>query len=68
MPACPLAMRFVRAARRNSGGSTVMEAEGDANKDFKAHQGTYTSFTGLMKWGTIVAAIVAVIVIMIIRK
>jgi hypothetical protein len=45
-----------------------MAAEGDANKDFKAHQGTYAAFTGLMKWGAIIAAIVALIVIMIIRK
>ena len=45
-----------------------MAAEGDANKDFKAHQGTYAAFTGLMKWGTIIAAIIAVIVILIIRK
>ena len=45
-----------------------MAAEGDANNDFKAHQGTYTSFIGLMKWGTIVSAIVAVIVILVIRN
>ena len=45
-----------------------MAAEGDANNDFKAHEGTYTAFTGLMKWGTIVSAIVAVIVILIIRN
>jgi hypothetical protein len=45
-----------------------MAAEGDANKDFKAHKGTYAAFTGLMKWGAISAAIVALIVIMIIRK
>jgi len=45
-----------------------MAAEGDANKDFKAHQGTYAAFTGLMKWGTIIAAIVAVIVILVIRN
>jgi hypothetical protein len=45
-----------------------MAAEGDANKDFKAHQGTYAAFTGLMKWGAIFAAIIAFIVILIIRK
>jgi hypothetical protein len=45
-----------------------MAAEGDANKDFKAHQGTYTAFTGLMKWGAIISAIIAFIVILIIRK
>jgi hypothetical protein len=45
-----------------------MAAEGEANKDFKAHQGTYAAFTGLMKWGAVVAGIVAVIVILIIRN
>jgi hypothetical protein len=45
-----------------------MAAEGDATKDFKAHQGTYAAFTGLMKWGAILSVIVALIVIMVIRK
>jgi hypothetical protein len=44
----------------------VMAAEGDASKDFKAHQGTYAGFTALMKWGTILSAITAMIVILII--
>ncbi|MBV9883338.1 MAG: aa3-type cytochrome c oxidase subunit IV [Sphingomonadaceae bacterium] len=45
-----------------------MAAEGDATKDLKAHQGTYAAFTGLMKWGAILCVIVALIVIMVIRK
>jgi hypothetical protein len=45
-----------------------MAAEGEANKDMRAHQGTYAAFTGLMKWGAIVAMIVAMIVILIIRN
>jgi hypothetical protein len=45
-----------------------MAAEGEANKDLRAHQGTYASFTGLMKWGAICAMILAFIVILIIRK
>ena len=45
-----------------------MAAEGEANKDMKAHLGTYAAFTGLMKWGTILAAILAVIVILVIRS
>jgi hypothetical protein len=45
-----------------------MAADGEANKDMKAHQGTYAAFTGLMKWGAIVCVIIALIVIMIIRK
>jgi hypothetical protein len=45
-----------------------MAAEGEANKVLKVHQGTYAAFTGLMKWGAITAIIVALIVILIIRK
>lgn len=44
-----------------------MAAEGDASKDFKAHEGTYAMFTGLMKWGAIAAFIVGAIVIWIIH-
>jgi hypothetical protein len=42
-----------------------MAAEGDA-KDFKAHQGTYAGFIGLMKWGAIVAVLIGLLVIYII--
>ena len=45
-----------------------MAAEGEANKELKTHEGTYASFTGLMKWGAICAVIIAFIVILIIRK
>lgn len=44
-----------------------MAAEGDASKDLKAHQSTYAGFTALMKWGTIISAITALLVIVIIR-
>lgn len=44
-----------------------MAADGEANKDLRAHLGTYAAFTGLMKWGAIVAVIIALIVILVIR-
>jgi hypothetical protein len=44
-----------------------MAAEGEANTDIKAHLGTYAAFTGLMKWGAIVAMIIGLIVILVIR-
>jgi cobalamin biosynthesis protein CbiG len=44
-----------------------MAADGDANKDMRAHLGTYTAFIGLMKWGAIVSMIIALIVILVIR-
>ena len=44
-----------------------MAAEGEANKELKAHLGTYSAFTGLMKWSAIVAVITALIVILLIR-
>lgn len=44
-----------------------MAAEGDATKDFKAHESTYAGFTTLMKWGTILSAIAAILVIIVIQ-
>jgi len=44
-----------------------MAEAGDA-KDMKAHEGTYAGFTALMKWGAVVAMIVAFIVILLIYK
>lgn len=44
-----------------------MAAEGEANKEIKAHLGTYAGFTALMKWGAIGAVITALIVILLIR-
>lgn len=44
-----------------------MAADGDANKDFRAHESTYALFTTMMKWGTICAAIVGAIVVWIIH-
>ena len=43
-----------------------MAAEIDQKKDLKAHEGTYTAFLGMMKWGTIVAAIITFIVVLLI--
>jgi aa3 type cytochrome c oxidase subunit IV len=45
-----------------------MAAEGDANKELKAHLGTYSGFTALMKWAAIVAVVAALIVILLIRS
>jgi hypothetical protein len=45
-----------------------MAAEFDQQKDLKAHEGTYGFFKVMMKWGTIVAMIVAVIVILLISR
>ena len=45
-----------------------MAADGEANKEMKAHQGTYAAFTGLMKWGAIASLVIALIVILVIRK
>jgi hypothetical protein len=44
-----------------------MAAEGDA-KDFKAHEGTYAGFIGLMKWGTVIAALIGLLVIYVIAN
>jgi hypothetical protein len=34
--------------------------------DYKAHEGTYSGFLGLLKWGTIVSAVAALIVVFLI--
>ena len=46
---------------------THMAAEGDVDRMTRSHRNTYHFFTGLMKWGTIISAITAIIVIIIIR-
>lgn len=45
-----------------------MAADVDTAKQTKAHEDTYGFFTGLMKWGTIISAIVAMIVVLIIAN
>jgi hypothetical protein len=45
-----------------------MAADAEAGKEFKAHANTYDFFIGLMKWGTILSALVALIVIFIIAN
>lgn len=43
-----------------------MAAEIDHQKEMKAHEGTYGLFIGMMKWGTIIAALVAALVVWLI--
>lgn len=43
-----------------------MAAEIDHAKEMKAHEGTYGMFKGMMTWGTIIAVIVALIVVLLI--
>jgi len=43
-----------------------MAAEFDQQKELKAHEGTYGLFISLMKWGTIVAALITFIVVLLI--
>ena len=45
-----------------------MAAEFDQQKELKAHEGTYGFFKGLMKWGTIISLIAALIVILLISR
>lgn len=43
-----------------------MAAEIDRTKEMKAHEGTYSAFISMMKVGTIVAAILTFIVVILI--
>lgn len=45
-----------------------MAAHGDSGFEIKAHEGTYSGFTALMKWGTIVSVIVVAIVVLLIAS
>lgn len=46
----------------------MMAATGDADREVARHRDTYSFFTGLMKWGTILSAIAAMLVIFIIAN
>lgn len=37
-----------------------------SGNDMKAHESTYGSFTGLVKWGTIICAVIAAFVVWLI--
>lgn len=44
-----------------------MAADGDA-KDMRAHEKSYARFISMMKWGTVLALITGLLVILIIAK
>jgi hypothetical protein len=44
-----------------------MAADLDLEKETAVHRKGYTSFIGMMKWGTIISVITAAIVVLIIR-
>jgi hypothetical protein len=46
---------------------THMAADLDLEKETAVHRKGYTSFIGMMKWGTIISMILAAIVVLIIR-
>lgn len=43
-------------------------AADDATKEFRAHESSYGRFVSMMKWGTILSAITAFIVVLIIAN
>lgn len=45
-----------------------MAAEREAEKDIRAHRSSYGLFVGMMKWGTAVSVIVALLVVLIIAN
>lgn len=45
-----------------------MAAEGTTEVEVKAHRSSYSLFIALMKWGTIISAIVAFLVVLIIAS
>lgn len=45
-----------------------MAADIDHDKQMKAHAGTYDLFIWMMKWGTLVSAVVALVVVLLISS
>lgn len=45
-----------------------MAANGESGFDLKAHEGTYSGFTALFKWGTIAAFVIAAFVVLLIAS
>jgi hypothetical protein len=45
-----------------------MAADGEATKEMRAHEGSYTRFIFMMKWGTILSLMVGFLVILIISN
>jgi hypothetical protein len=45
-----------------------MAAEGDLQQEVVAHRRGYEAFVGLMKWGTIISLVTALIVIFLIAE
>ncbi len=43
-----------------------MAATGDSGQELARHADTYSVFTGLMKWGTIISFVVGMLVVFII--
>ncbi len=45
-----------------------MAIEGDTQKELKAHVKSYSLFSAMMKWGTIISFIIAMIVVFVISS
>ena len=45
-----------------------MAVDGETREEIKAHVESYSAFAAMMKWGTIISAIVAIIVVIIISS
>ncbi len=45
-----------------------MAAEGDTQEEIRSHARSYSAFASMMKWGTILSFITAMIVILIISN
>jgi hypothetical protein len=44
-----------------------MAAEGEVEREVRQHHNSYGLFVSMMKWGTIISAVTALIVIFVIR-
>ena len=59
---------LIRKRATGSDQEDQMAAERDVQGDIQAHVKSYSAFAGMMKWSTIVAFIVAAIVVLLIAS
>ncbi len=59
---------LIRIVSNTGNAEDAMAVEGDVNTDIQAHVKSYDRFSAMMKWGTIISFIVAMIVVIIISS
>jgi hypothetical protein len=62
------AIGLIRVAEERNQEGAHMAAEGELDREDFVHRKGYERFIGLMKWGTIISAIIGILVVIAISK